>query len=270
MGVSTDLKEVTFRRLGISMRRRLPRWQRDKVGLHLGLCPLTPVRCLKRQAILQRRDAGTCIYCFVPEENEAYLISIHQLIEERIIMETTAQKDNGTKPKKTTTANPNTKQEEDNTIPHHLKTKAQKALTVLWQDLPPWQRDNQHIHSGYRPASNSYHRSLASLAYLHNESVNIYTHLVGALLALAAGGYIYGVLRSRYAEATREDVRVFACFFGGAVACLGMSATYHTISNHSQRVAGLGNKLDYLGYVPGNLSVCLRGEMCALADLVLL
>jgi adiponectin receptor len=42
---------------------------------------------------------------------------------------------------------------------------------------------------------------------------------------------------------------VFSCFFFGAVACLGMSATYHTISNHSHEVAVLGNKLDYLGIV---------------------
>lgn len=136
-----------------------------------------------------------------------------------------------------------------NTTATRLETKARKTLTVLWNDLPTWQQDNHHIHSGYRPASNSYHGSFASLAYLHNESVNIYTHLVGALLALATGVYIYGSLQPRYAQATQEDVKVFACFFGGAVACLGMSATYHTISNHSESVARLGNKLDYLGYV---------------------
>jgi adiponectin receptor len=55
-------------------------------------------------------------------------------------------------------------------------------------------------------------------------------------------------LRPRYEQATQQDVLVFSCFFGGAVACLGMSATYHTISNHSERVTKLGNKLDYLGY----------------------
>ena len=46
-----------------------------------------------------------------------------------------------------------------------------------------------------------------------------------------------------------EDVFVFGCFFLGAIICLGMSATYHTISNHSHEVAQCGNKLDYLGIV---------------------
>lgn len=42
---------------------------------------------------------------------------------------------------------------------------------------------------------------------------------------------------------------MFGCFFAGAVACLGMSGTYHTIGNHSHEVAVWGNKLDYLGIV---------------------
>jgi predicted membrane channel-forming protein YqfA (hemolysin III family) len=33
------------------------------------------------------------------------------------------------------------------------------------------------------------------------------------------------------------------------VVCLGMSATFHTLSNHSDTVAKWGNKLDYTGIV---------------------
>lgn len=139
------------------------------------------------------------------------------------------------------------KDNERDTLTARLETKASHTLTVLWNDLPAWLQDNQHIHSGYRPASNSYSKSLASLTHLHNESVNIYTHLIGAVFALLAGGYAYGTLKPRYEQATQQDVLVFVCFFGGAVSCLGMSAAYHTISNHSERVARLGNRLDYLG-----------------------
>jgi adiponectin receptor len=49
--------------------------------------------------------------------------------------------------------------------------------------------------------------------------------------------------------ATREDMMVFSCFFIGAVACLGMSATYHTLTNHSEFVATLGQRLDHIGIV---------------------
>jgi len=132
---------------------------------------------------------------------------------------------------------------------HTLQTKMEEKLTVLWNDLAHWQQDNQYIHSGYRPPSFSFYKSFASLSYLHNETVNIYSHLIGALLALCASGVVYSLLAPRYATATREDVYAFTCYFAGAVLCLGMSATYHTIQNHSHHVAIWGNKLDYLGIV---------------------
>ncbi|PHH72407.1 hypothetical protein CDD83_4948 [Cordyceps sp. RAO-2017] len=123
-------------------------------------------------------------------------------------------------------------------------------MLLLWDDLPAWRRDNAFIRSGYRPIRASYRHALRSLFYLHNESVNIWSHLLGALLALAAGGfYLVRVVRPRYAAADGADLAVFACFFGGAVLCLGMSATYHAVMDHSQRVSRWGNKLDYTGIV---------------------
>ncbi|KAK5107856.1 hypothetical protein LTR62_000616 [Meristemomyces frigidus] len=129
------------------------------------------------------------------------------------------------------------------------EVKAKQALTVTWDDMPRWLQDNHYIHSGYRPASNSYGKSFASITYLHNESVNIWTHLLGALMAVIVAGVISTVVKPRYTTATTEDVLVFACYFVGAIACLGMSATYHAISNHSEAVAKFGNRLDYVGIV---------------------
>ena len=57
------------------------------------------------------------------------------------------------------------------------------------------------------------------------------------------------IIAPRYATATWEDWLVFGCFFAGAFLCLGMSATYHAICNHSPDVAKWGNKLDYTGIV---------------------
>ncbi|CAC9887834.1 unnamed protein product, partial [Aureobasidium pullulans] len=130
-----------------------------------------------------------------------------------------------------------------------VEREVSNALTVLWSEIDPWQQDNHYIHSGYRPASNSFSRSFASLTYIHNETVNIYTHLLGAVAALICSVYLHSLIRPRYDRATAEDVIVFGCFFGGAVACLGMSATYHAISNHSPKVSKIGNQLDYVGIV---------------------
>nr|POF18490.1 adipor-like receptor spbc12c2.09c [Quercus suber] len=137
----------------------------------------------------------------------------------------------------------------DASIPTRIENSAKKTLTVLWNDLPSWMQDNHYIHSGYRPMSNSYYDSAASLGHLHNESVNIYTHLLGAIFAAVTGVTLYGSIKPRFEMATADDVWVFACYFLGATTCLGMSATYHTISNHSEAVAKFGNKLDYIGIV---------------------
>ncbi|KAH8808127.1 hemolysin-III related-domain-containing protein, partial [Xylogone sp. PMI_703] len=130
-----------------------------------------------------------------------------------------------------------------------LEKTVERALVVLWDDLPVWQQDNHYIRSGYRVASGSFKRSFASLGYLHNESVNIYTHLLGSLLFVFWTYWVYSVITPRYGSATRADILSFACFFAGAAFCMGMSATYHAISNHSPAVARFGNKLDYMGIV---------------------
>jgi len=111
------------------------------------------------------------------------------------------------------------------------------TLLLTWDALEHWRRDNAYIQTGYRPTSHSYRVSLQSLAYLHNESVNIWSHLVGAAGFALGGLYLRMLVAPRYGTASGADVLVFGCFFAGAFACLGMSATYHAVSNHSAEVA---------------------------------
>lgn len=130
-----------------------------------------------------------------------------------------------------------------------LERKSEAKLLLLWDELPAWRRDNIFITSGYRPIRASYTHAFQSLFYLHNESVNIWSHLLGAVAALSSAMYVYYVVQPRYEQATSEDVIVFSCFFGGATLCLGMSATFHALIDHSREVAKWGNKLDYMGIV---------------------
>lgn len=124
-----------------------------------------------------------------------------------------------------------------------------ETLLLLWDDLPHWRRDNSYIRSGYRHIKPSYTHSLFSLTHLHNESVNIWSHLLGAIVAIGAAAYSYLLVHPRYDSASNGDVIAFAAFFGGAVSCLGMSATFHALLSHSEDVARWGNKLDYTGIV---------------------
>lgn len=118
---------------------------------------------------------------------------------------------------------------------------------IAWADVPHWMQDNAHIHTSYRKASYSYKRSFASIFHLHNESVNIWTHLVPSLLSIPSGLALYSVLKPRYDQASKADMVAMGCFFAGLTCCLGMSATYHTLSNHSPQVAKFWNQLDYAG-----------------------
>ncbi len=120
---------------------------------------------------------------------------------------------------------------------------------VKWDDVPHWQQDNHYIQSNYRRVSNSYLKSFGSLTYWHNETVNIYSHLLPALLSFPSAMALYNIMKPRYEQATQRDVIAFSCFFSGAALCLGMSATYHSISNHSPMVNRIGNQLDYVGIV---------------------
>ncbi|KAI5458687.1 hemolysin-III related-domain-containing protein, partial [Mariannaea sp. PMI_226] len=112
-----------------------------------------------------------------------------------------------------------------------IKTATEKSLLLLWDELPAWRRDNTFLHSGYRQTRPSYLHSLRSLFYLHNELVNIWSHLVGAIVAIACSLYLYYIIRPRHDSATPSDVLVFSCFIGGA------------------EVVRWGNKLDYTGIV---------------------
>ena len=120
---------------------------------------------------------------------------------------------------------------------------------LKWSELPAWRQDNHFIQAYYRETSHSFLISLQSLAYLHNETVNIYTHLVGSLAFTCISVPLYLALASRYSSAATGDVLAFGCFFTGAVLCLGMSGFYHLITNHSPRVNSFGNNLDYVGIV---------------------
>ncbi|KAJ6001000.1 hemolysin-III related-domain-containing protein [Penicillium waksmanii] len=122
-------------------------------------------------------------------------------------------------------------------------------MSLQWDKLSSWQRDNQQILLGYRTSSNSFSKSFTSLIYIHNESVNIYSHLIPAVIISLFSISFYTALARRYASVSAADALVFGCFFLGAVLCLAISAIFHTVQNHSSRVARIANQVDYIGII---------------------
>lgn len=120
---------------------------------------------------------------------------------------------------------------------------------LSYEKIPEWHQGNDCIYHGYRPESNSVRACFASWSYMHNETINIYTHLLPAVLFLVAEALMHRWIQFRYPKATSEDHLVFTFFLLSAATCLGMSATYHTLMNHSMRVSDIWLRLDFIGII---------------------
>lgn len=114
--------------------------------------------------------------------------------------------------------------------------------------MPKWfkEENNQSILHGYRPISGSVRASFRSWCYLHNESVNIYTHLIPAV-AFVAGEYFILKYLAGKSRATGGDFVAFSFFMITATICYGFSALYHTLMNHSYTMDHFWHRLDMLG-----------------------
>lgn len=141
-----------------------------------------------------------------------------------------------------------------------IGSKIDKVVSWAWHSipfdsLPDWLRDNEFLRHNHRPPMYSFRGCIKSIFRLHTETLNIWTHLLGALffIFLVAGVYIFG----DYVTFLFEDIQIhdlpwqeqatLLCFFGGAVLCLACSATFHTFSNHSKGVFSVMSRLDYAG-----------------------
>lgn len=119
-----------------------------------------------------------------------------------------------------------------------------------WQQLP-------HIKKGYRVGFSVRH-TLVSLFTLHNETVNVWSHLLGAvyvgwcLLQHVGGKAVVHPIDVR----ERSALLVFLL---SALACLTLSSFYHWWGCGSQRLFELLLRADFVGialliwgsYVPG-------------------
>lgn len=121
---------------------------------------------------------------------------------------------------------------------------------LSYEQLPQWRKDNPYILSNYRPISNSYWQCVRSLTYLHNQTGNIYSHLI--VLILVSALVIYSLLflsthSTLMSSALPNDIMAFSTFLSGVIACMTFSATYHTFMSHSKAVALRGKQLDFAG-----------------------
>lgn len=132
----------------------------------------------------------------------------------------------------------------------HMQPKADNTRTVTWQDISEWQFDNKYILRGYRPEKADYLAIFTSLTFLHNETCNVYTHLVGALLLPLISPIFFRFLADpRFFNVSSMDYAMFSVYFWCAEICLVLSALYHLMQPHSHSVELFWHGMDLLGIV---------------------
>ncbi|OTB00155.1 hypothetical protein M426DRAFT_15710 [Hypoxylon sp. CI-4A] len=140
----------------------------------------------------------------------------------------------------------------DATTPGIRETRNGRAAKIQlqeWKDLPPWrQLGSEHLQTGYRPNCDSLTSCLRSLSYVHNETVNIFSHLIGAALFLLLPIYVFKTdFPPRWRVATTADIVVCSIYFLSVGICFVFSALFHTFMCHSEPLYSLLLKVDVHG-----------------------
>ncbi|RLV84847.1 ADIPOR-like receptor IZH1 [Meyerozyma sp. JA9] len=120
---------------------------------------------------------------------------------------------------------------------------------LYYHNLEEWRKDNHYILSGYVPQTNSFKKCFDSLFYVHNETVNIWSHLVPSLIVLAAIYVYVNDYLVIYPTHLGWEKFNFLQFGIAATCCMGLSSIFHCSKSHSQPVSKFGNQLDYFGII---------------------
>ena len=136
---------------------------------------------------------------------------------------------------------------DDSTSANKPPPSLKNGLLCTIHEAESWQLENQYLIGHYRTASHSYRACLASLGYLHNQTSNIYTHLVGAALFLSWAVQTYNDVLQRYPTSDFNDFLAFGVFFACALFCFGSSALFHLFMYHSERVNQIWLLFDLFG-----------------------
>lgn len=115
-----------------------------------------------------------------------------------------------------------------------------------------YNRNTERQH--YHPSSNSYRflsskrQCLKSIFRIHNETCNIWTHMLGLLGLIILALHIHTTVLGKSPTTTIYDHFVFLFFFVAASECLISSTLYHTFLCHSRlTVMRCAATFDYIG-----------------------
>ena len=106
-------------------------------------------------------------------------------------------------------------------------------------ELPEWLRGNEFLTYFHRPPMPSFRSCFKSIFKIHSETGNIWTHLIGFVIFVCITSYmlLLPTTASTPFPKNWQERLIFACFFAGAIFCLGVSWIFHTVYCHSKVVS---------------------------------
>ncbi|KAI8144151.1 hemolysin-III related-domain-containing protein [Fennellomyces sp. T-0311] len=121
-----------------------------------------------------------------------------------------------------------------------------KKTLLNWSEIPEWMRFNPYILTGYRSPSASYNTCVQSITEIHNETMNIWTHMFGLIVTVILF-FQYFFLQDEWSSQTGFGALSMTLFFISCTICLSCSCVYHTFACHSKNVSVACNCIDYFG-----------------------
>jgi adiponectin receptor len=111
-------------------------------------------------------------------------------------------------------------------------------------EIPEWCQDNEYIIKGYRKCEMDYKYYLKSIFQFHNETLNIWTHLIGALLFIGLGIYTFSnhIVTNYWGDFIAIGVFLFTVIF-----CFSASFIMHCWYPMSEETCNCLLKADYFG-----------------------
>lgn len=125
-----------------------------------------------------------------------------------------------------------------------------------YNELPHWFKDNQYIQTGYRKITHNTYKCIQSIFTLHNETFNIWSHLVGCI------EFALLLINSFFENLNFENQIILAFYCFTVMICLLNSSVYHIFMCHSHKINLSCLTIDYLGIIFmifGSVTLLLHG-----------
>ncbi|KIP07329.1 hypothetical protein PHLGIDRAFT_105796 [Phlebiopsis gigantea 11061_1 CR5-6] len=149
--------------------------------------------------------------------------------------------------------------------PETLDQQHARNRTICFDELPAWRQDNPAVVTGYREGVENWQACLSTIWWWHNETVNIWTHLLGGLASMSLAVYIiYKAIADHNPDLAQtvswstpftgvltsvnwQDGVAFGVFFFGCIVCFFCSTVFHTSLCHREDVVRWTSRMDFLG-----------------------